>query len=123
VQSYNSGFGLKIDGTTSTSTILLTARDSVMADNLNGIWEITVSTGANIDVESDRNLITNKQIDGVVVDGAKAAITLTGSTVTANGTGVASQNGGLLFSYKNNNINGNLTANGTIPPGNIISQN
>lgn len=57
------------------------------------------------------------------MDGSKSIITLTGNTITANANGVSSQNQGVFYSYKNNNINGNLTSNGTIPPGNILSQN
>lgn len=35
------------------------------------------------------------------------------SVATANSTGVSAVNGGLTFSYKNNAINNNLTADGT----------
>ncbi|MBI5130356.1 MAG: hypothetical protein HZA66_13010 [Rhodopseudomonas palustris] len=122
VQSYNNGFGLKVDGSTSSNKILVTVRDSVLATNvLHGIW--AVSGAAEINIESDNNGIVNNQLDGVLADGAKAYVTLTASTLTANGNGVVSANGGNLYSFKNNNINFNLTSNGTIPAANILPQN
>lgn len=121
VQSYNNGFGLKVDGTTSTNPIRVTMRDSVMALNVqHGIWT-TSAVGANAIIFAERSTMAQNQLDGALADGAKAAILFSGSTMTANGNGVAFTNGGTLFSYKNNNLDENLVANGTIP--NTLTQN
>jgi hypothetical protein len=81
------------------------------------------STGAESAIFSDRNAIVQNQLNGAFVEGAAGFILLSGNTLTSNGTGVASLTGGTLFSYKNNNINGNLTTDGTIPAANIVQQN
>lgn len=122
VQSYDNLFGLKVDGSTSTNPIRVTVRDSVMATNLfNGIW--VTSAGADSVIFSENNALVNNQLNGALADAAKGTIFLSNSTIAANGIGVAATNSGTLLSYKNNNINNNTTSNGTIPPGNILTQN
>ena len=50
---------------------------------------------------------------GVQVSGAAATVAIGNSTVSQNNTGVTAVGGGTLLSYKNNQINGNITTNGT----------
>lgn len=123
VQSYNNLFGIKVDGSTSTNPIRVQMLDSVMATNVfNGAWVVS-SAGADSFIISINSAMVNNQLNGVLADGAKAHILLSGSTMTSNDVGVAAANSGILASYKNNNINANFTDNGTIPPANILPQN
>jgi hypothetical protein len=46
---------------------------------------------------------------GVVANGA--TVLLGNSPVIGNGTGLSTSNGGTLFSYRTNNINGNVNDN------------
>src|SRR5713101_2835993 len=62
---------------------------------------------------------------GVQANGANAHVALGNSTVVLNqGGGVSMTAGGLIGSYKNNNIAANTPSDGTpLPPANILQQN
>ena len=55
----------------------------------------------------DRIDALNNNGFGVQANGPVAEIIMGNSTVTGNGTGVSQTNGGVIGSYKNNNINAN----------------
>lgn len=123
VQSYNNGFGIKVDGSAGTNRIRVVMNESVMATNvLTGAWVISTPAAAESVIFSDRSELVNNQVNGVLVDGSKASVLLSGSTITSNGTGVSSVNSGNLFSFKTNNLFGNPSGDGSIPPANVIAQ-
>ena len=106
-----------------------------IANNTNGIYEYSSSGAANVTVRNSN--INNNSGDGIYlyaaggagihsgatieqttlafngaglyVQGSGAIAVLGGSTVVNNTTGVASSSGGLLYSFKNNQIGGNNT--------------
>jgi hypothetical protein len=57
-------------------------------------------------------LVTNNGTDGLSVDGGQAAALVDQSTVFSNNVGLAVLNGGQIFSYVTNSINGNITTDG-----------
>ena len=111
----NNVFGIKVDGTRSTgagSRVVL--RDSVVAGNVaSGIIAYTIAGGAPSLIEVDQSTTVDNGQDGILADGPRAVVLLNNSTITRNGTGVATANGGQLISYRNNRNNNNIGAEGT----------
>jgi hypothetical protein len=111
--------GLKVDGSNGagTSGNSVVVRDSVVSGNSQTGISVTVSPGgqgSNIFV--DRSAVLANGTIGILAAGAATAILVSNSTITTNGTGVAAQAGGSVFSYKNNNLNNNGTDGTFTPP-------
>jgi hypothetical protein len=87
----------------------ITVRDSVAAGNTNfGIVARSTAEGHQVFMMLDR-VSSDFNATGVEADGSSAIIAMSGSTVTGNSTGLSSLNGGILGSYQNNNVIGNVT--------------
>jgi hypothetical protein len=85
-------------------------RDSVVSGNANN--GITVSTsGANVVLAINNTTVAGNNF-GLVATGANAGMLVDSSSVMLNNTGLFTARGGVLFSYKNNNVNGNTTTDG-----------
>jgi hypothetical protein len=99
----------------------VTMRDSVASSNSsNGV--LVTSTAASTEVNLEDCLIANNSANGIKASGSgnnKAKVRFSGSTVTANGTGLLSGANGTIDSYGDNNVDGNTT-NGA--PDNTIPQ-
>lgn len=109
----NNSLGIQTDGTGSTGGIHLTVTDSTVSGNANaGIHALTPAGGANPSNFANR-VVSAANGTGYLADGSGALVFMNNSVATANSTGVSAVNGGLTFSYKNNAINNNLTADGT----------
>ena len=90
----------------------VTIRDSVASHNgTNGVV-LTASAAGTPQVSVENCLINNNASYGVKVSGNKAIVRLSGSTVTANDTGLFVSGGGNIDSYGDNNVDGNISANG-----------
>jgi hypothetical protein len=86
----------------------VTIRDSVLAGNSsNGV--VVTASAASTEVNIEDCLMANNADTGVKASGpgAKAIVRLSGSTVTANATGLFADVGGTIDSFANNNIGGN----------------
>jgi Right handed beta helix region len=95
---------------------VVTIRDSVMAgNNVNGAL---VQSAPEVNIENC--LMANNKDAGLKVSGDKSLARLSGSTVTANDTGLLVVSGGTIDSFGNNNIGGNLGVDGT--PTNTVSK-
>jgi hypothetical protein len=82
-------------------------RETVVA-NGSGIGIQGTTTGSAVNVLVDRTTVTAYGT-GVNANGAAAAVRIGNSTITNNVTGVSTTAGGNLRTYKNNQINGNLS--------------
>jgi Right handed beta helix region len=91
----------------SNGAIIAVMRDSTVSGNyLNGI----LSIGSHpISLLIDNSTIVDNAGTGVVSQGSASTVIIGRSTITGNTTGVASVSGGVLQSYKNNQIVGNGT--------------
>jgi hypothetical protein len=103
-------FGVRVDegGTAGGTGTGMVVRDSVVAGNSQSGLSIvapTGVTGANMFVE--RTSVIANGTNGVIADGANAVILVANSTITLNITGVATANGGFVFSFKTNNLTSN----------------
>ena len=105
----------RIDGVvTSGAGSHVVVRDSVMSGNAaNGIHALTRPGAPPAFAVVERSSIVNNAGSGILADGPGATVLLSDSTITRNGTGVTTVNGGQLFSYGNNRNNNNLGAEGT----------
>jgi len=105
--------GVRADATTvSSGTVKATVESSSISGNTNdGATAIANSATASV-LMIDKSVVASNTLSGVVENGAGALVLLGNSVVTGNGTGLSATNGGTLFSYRNNNINGNTVDNG-----------
>lgn len=88
-------------------------RNSVAAGNSTGIFAATGDAdAATVSITVDRSSSLLNAGAGVRANGPLSFILLGRSDVIANGTGLAVNAGGQIFSYQNNHLNGN-TADGT----------
>ena len=88
----------------------------MIANNVsNGIVVFTNSVGGAINVIVRNCTIVNNVVDALRATGTGAALRVTRSTITANGTGWFDGTSGVVLSYGDNNIDGNGSAN-TEPP-------
>ena len=98
--------GIFADG--SHGMALVEVKDSTIADNtLNGIWAYTTGSTANIIVE--HSVSVRNGSNGIYATGAGAYVSLNYSTVAWNATGLATSTGGLVLTFKNNVIGGNVS--------------
>ena len=98
---------------------MVTIRDSVASSNtINGI--VLLNSAAPPSVSIENCLITDNVSNGIKVTGSKAIARVSGSTVTANDTGLLVAGGGAIESFGNNNVEGNISTNGV--PSNTIPQ-
>ena len=88
----------------------VTISDSVLAgNNANGL--LLLASAASTETSVENCLIAHNGGNGIKASGVgnKATVRLSGSTVTANDTGLLTGANGFIDSYGNNNIAGNTT--------------
>ena len=108
----NSTVGFKADSTTGSGPLFCAISDSIVAGNATGVHAAGGAAGGAL-IQVTRSSVVNNVNTGILVDGSAAARMLVSNTlVSGNDTGVASAGGGQLFTYKNNSVNGNVTADG-----------
>jgi hypothetical protein len=86
----------------------VTLRDTIVSGSgSNGIQATSSSSVASVMV--DRTSVSSNAGAGVNANGTQATVRIGNSTITNNVTGVSATSGGTLRTYKNNQINGNLS--------------
>ena len=115
VQAINNVTGIAAVATGSAgagATVNITVRDSVASGNSHiGIVARSIVGGSNTIMMLDRVAATSNGT-GIEADGSNqgaGGVVLSNTTVTGNGTGLSSINGGVLASYQNNDVIGNGT--------------
>jgi hypothetical protein len=104
-QVNNNSYGIVVDGTGGGLTVV-EIRDSVVADNAySGIYAHT--TGGITSVIVDHSASLHNLGVGALAEGSGAFVSLTGSTIGFNATGIYFLSGGAVYSYGNNTVNGN----------------
>ena len=89
-------------------TALVEVRYSTIANSVfDGVWAVTQGTTASVVVE--HSALVRNGGSGANAQGAGAYVSLSDSTVAWNATGLTTSGGGLILSYKNNIIAGNLS--------------
>jgi hypothetical protein len=110
-QINGNNFGIVADGTMG-GTIKGTITDSVVSDNAqNGIT--VSSSGSSVVLQVDRTTVGSSGNHGLAAAGSGAGMLVSNTNVFNNGGGLFTENGGALFSYGNNHVNGNNGNDGT----------
>ena len=112
----NGNTGIFVDGGNSagTNTVNATVSDSVAAGNFDGFVSASQSGSAPTSVMVFHSVAANNST-GVAVTGTGATLRLANSTVTGNTNGWTATTSGVVDSYGDNYIDGNV-ANETAPP-------
>jgi hypothetical protein len=114
VNLYNNSNGIRMDNTSAAAASTLTIRDTnVTNSSTHGLAVVNPSTGTPFKDTAtvDHSLISGNAGDGVVANGVSSVINLANTVVTGNGNGIGVNNGGVVNTYKNNEITGNTTDN------------
>jgi hypothetical protein len=120
VELDNNVTGVLANGTTSTGAVKVTVADSVSANNgASGFVSFSAAGQAATDVMLVRCAAVNNAT-GMRATGAPATLRSAQSTVTGNAVGWSVANGGLLFTYGDNNIDGNTDDGG--PPSTLATK-
>jgi parallel beta helix pectate lyase-like protein len=111
VEASGNSNGIAVDATAGSGGARVQVVDSTVSGNSNiGVY----STGNNALVFMDRVSSLHNGAQGVLVNGVGAAVVIGNSTISDNGSaGVSLINGGVAYSYVNNNINANIGPDGT----------
>jgi hypothetical protein len=110
VRIFNNVLGFKADGVGNAGS-LSTIRNSTIASN-NTIG-VHVVTGTTTHVNVVNTAVANNGGAGILSDGASAIVRINGTTITANNPGMTVAASGQIVSLGNNQILGNLGAEGT----------
>jgi hypothetical protein len=118
VRAEHNTFGMVADSTASTAAGVVTSiTDSVSAGNSSlGIKSFTTAGHPPVRMMVNRTTVVNNGVVGVNAEGPNAYLFIGSSVVAGNGQGALVANGGTLGSYQNNQINENITADGTPIP-------
>jgi hypothetical protein len=88
--------------------VLVDVRYSTISNSaMNGVWAYTTGSTSSIVVEHSAS--NQNGGSGIIAQGAGAYVSLKDSTVDWNATGLTTPSGGLILSYQNNLIAGNLS--------------
>jgi hypothetical protein len=117
----NNRVGVQVDGTGSTAGVNVTLVNSVVSGNSgNGVTAISSAGKAPVQVFIDNSTVGANIGVGVNANGAAASgagsatVRLRASSIVLNATGVSATGAGVLLSYGNNAISGNLGGNGPV---------
>ena len=105
--SFNNG--IRVDGTISGAGATNVDFNDVTVDGSGGPGIVAATGSTIVNLMVDEVTSSNNASFGIRSVGAGATVRLTRSTVTNNGTGLASLSSGVLASYSNNNVSGNAT--------------
>jgi hypothetical protein len=106
----NTFFGLKVDGSAGSGTIVGTVSESLVAGNGVGMSAVS-GAGSTVGIRVFKSSIVNNVTTGALSDGSAGqpvAILFSDNLITGNSPGLSSVGGGLLLSYQNNNLDGNF---------------
>ena len=107
-------YGIYVSGQYGGTSLVEVRYSTIANSGFDGIWAVTQGTTASIVVEHSASI--RNGASGANAQGAGAYVSLKDSTVDWNATGLATSSGGLILSYQNNLIAGNLSP-GVTPTG------
>jgi Right handed beta helix region len=87
----------------------MTVRNSTISNNVEDGIYISMGGGTHAGATIEQTTLAFNIIHGLTVSGSGAIAVIGNSTVVNNGTGVSAASGGILYSFKNNQIGGNST--------------
>jgi hypothetical protein len=106
----NNTYGVFANGTGSTGVIAVQIRDSVVTGNaFNGISAYTAAGHSVTSITVERSSSTLNGGDGILAQGSGGYVTLAGSTIMSNVTGLHTVGGGSIISYQDSHLTGNVS--------------
>ena len=114
----NTNAGLRIDTTGNTNAFgVIAVLDNVQISGSNSAILINEPAGAaQINVMVTRSTLANNTTFGINASGTFARVRVGDSVITNSGTAASAAGGATVFSYGNNQINQNITSDGTFTP-------
>ena len=117
VQLENNSVGVLVDGSNSTGVAVnaIVLESMVVGSAGNGIAAVTTAGHAAVSVLVDNTVVSGNFASGINANGAAASgagsavVRIGDSTIALNVTGVGTTGAGVVQSFKNNRISGNLT--------------
>jgi hypothetical protein len=106
VSSNNNGIGIRTNASAG-GTIIASVRDSLFASNITA-GANAISAGAQSSIMIVNSTVANTGANGLNASGANAVIRLSKSTLLGNSGSFVTAGGALVFSYLDNNIDGNV---------------
>jgi hypothetical protein len=106
----NTFFGLKVDGSAGSGTIVGAVSESLIAGNGVGMSAVSGAT-STVGIRVTKSSIVNNVTTGALSDGSAGqpvAILFSDNLITGNSPGLSSVGGGFLFSHQNNSLVGNF---------------
>jgi len=106
----NTFFGLKVDGSAGSGTIVGAVSESLIAGNGVGLSAVSGAT-STVGIRVIKSSIVNNVTTGALSDGSAGqpvAILFSDNLITGNSPGLSSVGGGFLFSHQNNSLVGNF---------------
>jgi len=108
--------GIVADGTGTTGSSVVHVKSSIIAGSVS--TGLLVNTGSSMAVMLDQTVVANNP-NGVSAAGPKSAVFMSSSTVFGSNVGLANSGGGIILSYKTNNINGGNSPTDGAPTGTL----
>lgn len=110
VQLLNNVLGFKADGVGNAGSLSTILNSTIASNNTTGVHAVS---GAAAQINVVGSSVVNGGGTAVIADGNGAVVRLSDSTVSGNNIGVSALNSGVVNSYGNNRIVGNIASNGT----------
>ena len=102
----NNNIGIRTNATAG-GTVIASVRDSLFASNITA-GANAISTGAQSSIMIVNSTIANTGANGLNASGSNAVIRISKSTLLGNSGSFVAAGGALVFSYLDNNIDGNV---------------
>jgi hypothetical protein len=113
VQLTGNNFGLDADGSNA-SSLRVAVRDSLASGNRASGF-VAETTGGTTRMMIQNSEASNNGTNGIKVDGSNAELFVGGSAIFSNDSAVTVKNSALVFSYQNNQIDGNAANDIPVP--------
>ncbi len=96
----------------------VTIRDSNLTQNSHSGLRAESQTGGPVNAVVERSQASHNVGNGILAVGTGASITISGVTITDNGNGIFYLTGGVVVSFGNNSVSGNVAS---LPPSTTIA--
>jgi hypothetical protein len=116
VTANNNGYGISLTAAGGPNSVNVTIVDSEASNNAGtGVAANSTSINPGLVAVMLRNVVASNNFNsGLVAEGVNVILRVAHSVVTGNNTGVSVDAGGKLFSYGDNDIDGNTTDNTSV---------
>ena len=116
----NNNLLVNLTGNTAVPGVAILIDDSEMSGSNRGLHALVPPATSATTIMVTNSIVAFNTTNGILADGTNSTVQVANTTITGNGTGVLAQNGGGIFSYVNNRVDGNVNANGTFTLPNLV---